>query len=208
MKTIVLPVGPLQENTYIHYDEKTLEAVVVDPGNEPETIIDRIKKENLNIKAILLTHGHFDHIEAVAPLKARFDVPVAAHQDEAAILAESTLNFSAFHGSGALTLVPDVLLADGEVFLFGENELTVLHTPGHTPGGVCYYAVQAGVLFTGDTLFCEEIGRTDFSYGDMHTLITVIKSKLLTLPADVRVLPGHGQESTIGHEKKTNPYLR
>ena len=203
MKAITIPVGPMPENAYICYDEGTKEAVVVDPGDEAARITQAIEQHGLKLKAIILTHGHYDHIMAVPALKAKFDIPVVAHAAEAAVLERADYNFSALT-AGALSFTPDIFVADGETFAVGEGALRVIHTPGHTPGGVCYYDEDAGLLFSGDTLFCECIGRTDFPYGDTAALFHAVEDKLFTLPDHVAVLPGHESASTIAHERTHN----
>lgn len=207
MRIKVLIVNDLQTNCYILEDEDTKEAVILDPGGEADYIIDEIEKNNFNLKAILLTHGHFDHIEAVLAIKEKYNIPVYAHEAEQTILKSSQANISSMFGEDAVTMSADKTFVDGDIFTFGNTSLKVIHTPGHTPGGVSYYYQKDNVLFSGDTLFLLSVGRTDFPYGDYKALISSIKDKLFLLPDNTKVFTGHGDSTTIGKEKKLNPCL-
>jgi len=203
IKTLI--VNDLQTNCYLLTDESTKEAVIIDPGGEEDYIIDEIEKSGCNLKAILLTHGHFDHIEAVPAIKNKYNVAVYAHEAETVILGNSRANISSLFGDGGLKISADKTFKDGDIFTFGNTDLKVIHTPGHTPGGVSYYCQKDNVLFSGDTLFYLSMGRTDFPYGDYKALINSIKNKLFLLPENTKVLTGHGESTTIAKEKKLNP---
>jgi len=198
-------VGPLQENTYIVGCEETKECVIIDPGAEAKKIIDDIKSQKLIVKYIINTHGHFDHTSAIMEIKNASGALYAIHPKD-----EYLLNSSDNPGRSMIADFqdppdPDFYLNDGDVLNVGSVNLTVLSTGGHTPGSICFYT--NGFLFTGDTLFKGSIGRYDFPGGDGYLLIQNIKTRLLTLPDDTYVLPGHGPKSTIREEKYLNPFL-
>lgn len=205
MKILKVVVGPVMTNCYIVYHGNTREGFIVDPGDEPERLAEAIAGENLNLKAILLTHGHFDHILGVPELKKRFDVPVYAHEEEKLLLGDSDINLSGKWRKMPTTFAADRYLEDGEEFTLAGFPMKAIHTPGHTIGGVCYYAAEEKVLFSGDTLFCESYGRTDLPTGSASEIERSINEKLLVLPEDVAVCPGHSEGTSIGHERKYNP---
>lgn len=202
-----LVVNDLQTNCYILKDIDTKKGVIIDPGGEEDYIEHEIDKMGCELEAILLTHGHYDHIEAVNYIKNHYNVPVYAHECEQKILSDSGANISAMFGFKNINMKADKVFKDGDLFKFGNTELKVIHTPGHTPGGVCYYSQKDGVLFSGDTLFLLSVGRTDFPYGDFKSLISSIKDKLFLLPDDTEVFSGHGDSTTIKKEKEYNPCL-
>lgn len=202
-----LVVNDMQTNCYIVKDEDTNEAIIIDPGDEADYIIDTLQKNACNVKAILLTHGHFDHIGAVEELKHKLNVPIYAHQNEQMILQNSDFNLSGSFGSKKVELSADNLFEDGDIFNFGNIALKVIHTLGHTPGGVSYYIEKENILFSGDTLFFLSIGRTDFPYGNYQALIASIKDKLFLLPDETKVYTGHGESTNIGKEKQSNPCI-
>jgi len=201
-----LPVGNLEANCYIIGCTGTRQAAVVDPGDEAGRILDKLKKLDLKLSVIILTHGHADHIGAVGELKEASGAQVMIQTGDGDMLTRPSLNLSAWLG-GAIAFKPaDRLLEDGDFIKVGNLTLEVLHTPGHTPGGICLKV--GNDLFTGDTLFAQSIGRSDFPGGNHKTLIHSIKTKLLTLPEETVIYPGHGPGSTIGREKRHNPFLQ
>jgi len=205
MRIMKMLVGQVMTNCYIVYHNDTREAFIVDPGDHAARLGDAVVKENLSLKAILLTHGHFDHMMAVPGLKERFGVPVYAGEGEVELLQDSNSNLSG-GWIGKPTVIPvDHSLKDGEEFSLAGFTVKTIHTPGHTGGGVCYYIAEEQVLFSGDTLFCESYGRTDLPTGSMSAIARSINERLLALPEDVMVYPGHSEETSIGHERKYNP---
>ena len=195
-------------NTWLLYDDVSLEGIVVDPAAPSEVLLKRIKDLGLNIKMIINTHGHGDHIGGNAFFAERLRVPLAIHKDDAPMLTDNHKNLSVYMGGIMKTKAADVLLEDGYTLKLGEYELKVIHTPGHTPGGICLYSPPH--CFTGDTVFVGAVGRTDFPGGSMPQMIEAIKNRLLTLPPETIVWPGHGYgglQSTIAREEKTNPYF-
>lgn len=198
-------VGPVQTNCFFFFDENTREGIVVDPGDEAEKIKGYVKKKDIKVQAILLTHGHFDHIMAVEELKKEWDVPVYASQEERVVLENPQINLSVQMGK-PIELVANHYLKDGEELELMGQKVKCILTPGHTCGGMCYYFPGQGVLFSGDTLFQESVGRTDFPTGSMSTLIRSIREKLLVLAPATKVYPGHGMMTSIENEKMYNPY--
>lgn len=206
MKLYRLPLGPLQTNCYILEDENGKDCWIVDPGAEGERLVALIKEKRWGLQAILLTHGHGDHIGGVQALVDEFHVPVYIHEKDDEFLKDSQVNLSANMGLN-VTVNADVHhVTDGQKLQLGAHEFTVLYTPGHTPGGVCYYG--NGLVLAGDTLFRESVGRTDFPGGSFNDLVFGIQDKLFPLPEETVVYPGHGPETTIGHEKTYNPFVR
>ena len=199
VKTFV--VGPLETNCYLAYGSVSKKGVLIDPGDEAGAIRDAIEKLGVDVLWVVNTHGHADHIKG----DAYFSAPVAIHSLDEQCLSNPLKNLS-FHASWCLKPVKaGRLLADGDIIKMGDMEIEVIHTPGHTPGGIC---LKCGdILFSGDTLFFEGVGRTDLPGGDHLALLKSIKEKLFSLPDSVKVFPGHGGDTTIGHEKKYNPFL-
>jgi len=207
MKIITLEVGSLGTNCYIIYDETSRRAAVIDPGGGEGGIIACLKNEKLDVKYIINTHGHADHVLANLRLKEATGAPILIHAADADMLGSGQRNLSAFIGGSVSCGPADTLLKEGDVIKVADGlELTVIHTPGHTPGGICLKT--DGVLFSGDTLFAESIGRTDFPGGSYRQLIASIKDKLMLLDDSYKVLPGHGPETTIGWERKMNPFIQ
>lgn len=203
-KIIKLVVGQLQENCFILFDENK-DAFVVDPGGSSENIIEAIEKNSLNIKYILLTHGHFDHVGAVAALVKKYKAPVYLSKEDRAFLeSPKEVRTSAF-GMQIEAAEVDVFVKEGDEIPFSEGNIIVIETPGHTLGSVCY--LFENYLFAGDTLFNGSIGRTDFPESD-HSLMVESLKKLKKLDDEIYVLSGHGPESQISYEKMANPYLR
>lgn len=205
MKIHCIPVGGMGANCYITWCENTKEALVVDPGGDAARIADFIAAEGLKVKYIVNTHGHIDHIAANDELRKKTGASLMIHTLESQMLEDSKLNLSAFLGFSQSFKPADRLLSDGDTFEVGDLTFMVIHTPGHTKGGICL--ISEGVLFTGDTLFSGSVGRSDFPGGNPDILIDSIKQKLLVLPDETRVYPGHMEDTTISREKKNNPYL-
>jgi len=198
-------VGPVQTNCYFLSDEETKECIVVDPGADAKSLLSYIEKNGLKVTAIVLTHGHFDHILAVDSLKSAFKVPVYAAEAEKEILMDPDMNLSLQIGT-SVTVEADKWLRDGEKIELLGQEVRCILTPGHTCGGMCYYFPKAGILFSGDTLFQESVGRSDFPTGSTSTLIRSIRERLFVLPKAVRVYPGHGPATSIENEAMYNPF--
>ncbi len=198
-------VMPFDENCYVVSDD-TGEGVVIDPGGMAKEILAYIREKKLSIQAVLDTHGHCDHIGANDAIRDETGAPLYIHKADAPMLSDMRLNLSAFMGFKALSRPAEHLLSEGDKISFGQSELEVIHTPGHTVGGVCF--VGDGVVFTGDTLFAGSIGRSDFPGGSEVELIGNIKKKLLALPDETKVYSGHGPSSEIGWERQCNPYLQ
>lgn len=205
MILIRLVVGPLQVNCYILADEKTKEAVVIDPGDDAEDILRVIREKGLTVKYIINTHAHFDHVGANKRLKEETGAQLLLHEAEATVLEGSSRHAAIYNLKTTSSPPADRYVKHGEVIAAGEISLSVLHTPGHSPGGICL--VEQGMVFTGDALFAGSIGRTDFPGGNLMTLLNAIRANLMILPDETRVFPGHGPDSTIGDEKRDNPFL-
>ena len=199
-------VGPVQTNCYFAINEDTKETLIVDPGASAKKLAEILEKEELKPVAILLTHGHFDHAGGAAELSEHFQIPVYAEEHEKETLENPGLNLSGWEGRECLYHADNFLKDEQEIDLAGFH-IRVLHTPGHTVGGCCYYLPYQNVLFSGDTLFAQSIGRTDFSKGSASQLIRGIKEKLMILPEETNVYAGHDEITTIGTERMYNPYL-
>ena len=198
-------VGPIQTNCYFLYREDTKECLIIDPGYEADKIEDYVQKKQLHVAGILLTHGHFDHITAADEVRKKFQTKIYASGKEKELMADPRMNVSVMMGD-SVSLKADVWLEDGqELEMLGETMRCIL-TPGHTGGGMCFYFPKACMLFSGDTLFQESVGRTDFPTGSSRELIRSVREKLLVLPEAVRVYPGHGLMTTIRDEQMFNPY--
>lgn len=202
----MLVVGPIQANCYIVGSEEKREGIVIDPGADAELILEEIEHLGLTITKIVNTHGHMDHIGAVAAVAKATRAPFAIHKDEVAVLQDRMHRLLDLHPSPPEPLVPDILLSGGDSIEVGELSFTVIHTPGHSPGGICLY--RPGLLFSGDTLFNYGVGRADLPGGNWWQLLNSIHTKLLILPDDTIVYPGHGPETTIGQERRLNPFLQ
>ncbi len=206
MKILQLEVGSLGTNCYILFCETTKKAVVIDPGGDAARIVAAINREGLSVEAIINTHGHADHVLANTKVKEATGAPLWIHAADADMLGSGARNLSAYMGAATSCGTADRLLAEGDVLTVGDFTLKVLHTPGHTPGGISLLADNA--VFVGDTLFAESIGRTDFPGGSYSQLIQSIKTKLMTLNDDFKAYPGHGPATTIGWERRQNPFIQ
>jgi len=211
LKNILLtPVGELQTNCYIIYCEKTKKCAIIDPGAEAEKISRKIEGLGLIPVYVILTHGHYDHIGAVNFMLEKYSsnhIKLAAHEAEIEMLKNPMINYSIMSGKSVSLKTPDLILKDGDIIEVSEYlKLKTLHTPGHTFGGSCFN-YDDRVLFAGDTLFLESVGRADLHGGSFDTLRRSITEKLFALKDDIVVLPGHGPHTSIAHEKKNNMYL-
>ncbi len=202
-----LTVGALAVNCWLVTNEDTKETLVIDPGEEAERIKAYAEQKGFQIRYILLTHGHADHMGGVEALKALTKAPVCALRQEEAMLLDAGMNLSPEINYRPITVKADEFFEDGQKVTLCGITLEVLYTPGHTPGGCCFYCKEAGCVFSGDTLFQGSVGRSDFPGGSMSKLVRSVREKLLVLPEETVVYPGHGERTTIGYEKKYNPFL-
>lgn len=205
-----LILGAYETNCYVLRASETAKGcLIIDPGLEAASLVRFLHGHRFNAVATVLTHGHIDHMAGVAALRAEFPkMKVYIHKLDADMLADPQQNLSAF-SAGTFTIKPaDSHLEDKSIIKQADVELEVLHTPGHTPGGICLYSKNEAIVFTDDTLFAESVGRTDFPGGNMTELITGIKQKLLTLPGETKVYPGHGPVTTITREKAHNVFFQ
>jgi len=197
-------VGPLESNCYIIADENTKEALIVDPGDEPDYIIDFIKGKKLQVKYIVCTHAHFDHVGAVSDLKQETGAQIVIHRDELDIY-KSTREQAALWGFELEVLPePDMLVSEGDLVEIGSLKFVVIHTPGHSPGSICLSGKD--ILITGDTIFAGSVGRTDLYGGNIGQLKKSFK-RLMSFSEETKILPGHGPETTVGKERKTNLFF-
>ena len=207
MKYAIVPVTPFQQNATVLWCPETLRAAVCDPGGDLPLILRTVEREGLTLERILVTHGHIDHAGGVAELAERLGIPVEGPQREDAFWIEGMPAQSKVYGfPGVRSFVPDRWLEQGDTVRFGNIELKVFHCPGHTPGHVVYFDEAGRLLLVGDVLFKGSIGRTDFPKGDFDTLIASIHGRLWPLGDDVAFISGHGPMSTIGFERRTNPF--
>ena len=206
IEIITLAVGPLQANCHIIYCTDSGEAVVVDPGAEGERIAETLRERNMKPTLILNTHGHGDHIAANGTIKEKFKIPLAIHREEAHFLTDPSANYSRYWGVDILSPPADILFGEGDRFEVGSNIITALHTPGHSPGGSSF--LIENLMLTGDALFKMSVGRTDLPDASHKRLIQGIREKILTLPDATRVYPGHGPRTTVGEERRNNPFLQ
>jgi glyoxylase-like metal-dependent hydrolase (beta-lactamase superfamily II) len=197
--------GPLETNTYLVADRATGDAVVIDPGGDPAEIIAFLGKERLRCGKIVNTHGHFDHVSGNRALKSATGASLLVHEEDAPMLGQAALQARFFQVRGEDSPPPDILLTDREDVRFGTLSLRVIHTPGHSPGGITL--VGQGLAFCGDLVFYGSVGRTDIPGGSQRLLLDSIRRHILTMPDDTVLYPGHGPETTVGLEKKQNPYF-
>ena len=207
MKIQNFVLGMVGTNCYLVVNEEEKQCILIDPAVYSGEIAEQIRREGLDLRAILLTHGHFDHIMGIDGFRKEFpEIPVYAHREEEALLRDASMNASLEFGR-QYTFSGAAYAEDGDVLDLAGMQFQVIHTPGHTIGGCCYYLQEEKVLFSGDTLFRESIGRTDFPTGNSGQLMRSIREKLFTLPEETAVYPGHMERTTIGDEKKYNPYF-
>lgn len=205
MKILRLTLGLLETNVYLVWCPETLKAVVIDPAAEADRILSEIEERGLSLTRILLTHAHGDHIGAVDELRKATGVPVAQHASEKDFLANPGRNLSIMFDVAIRTAPAEEYLNEGDKIVFGNETLKVLHTPGHTPGGLSF--LGNGVCFTGDLIFQEGVGRTDFPDSSHDVLLESIREKILVLPRGTVLYSGHGPETTVGYEIDHNPFL-
>jgi hydroxyacylglutathione hydrolase len=201
-----LVTGPVSVNTYVLWTREGGDCIVIDPGGYTPALAAFLKQHRLRPAYILLTHGHFDHIGGVYRLKELYGATVMIHADDAVMLTSAKENLSVLAGVSIVMPPADEMLTDGAVIEADGVRLTVMHTPGHSPGGVCL--VGEGVVFSGDTLFWESVGRTDFPSSRPEALAKSLQDRVMALPDDTVVYPGHGPETTIGYERRNNPFLK
>lgn len=199
-------LGVCQTNCYFVYEEGDNRAIVFDPADKGGYIYDKLSEKGFIVAAILLTHGHFDHIWGVEELKERSGAKVYAYEEEKEVCEHASVNYSENTGR-ACEIKADVYVKDGEEISVAGMTCRLLATPGHTKGSCCYYFEDDKILLSGDTLFQESVGRTDLPTGSMSALVRSIREKLMPLPEEVKIYPGHGEATSIGHEKKYNPFL-
>ena len=208
VKAAVIPVTPLPQNCTLMWCAETMKGVVIDPGNEVETIEEAIREIGIDVERVLLTHGHFDHVGGAMALAERLGVPInGPHKDDEFLTTAVAKAGQMYNMDGGRDVVGNTWLNDGDVVTFGNATLEVIHTPGHTPGHIVYFNAEAKLAQVGDVLFQGSIGRTDFPRGDLATLVKSITTKLWPLGNDVTFIPGHGPNSTFGAERASNPYV-
>jgi hydroxyacylglutathione hydrolase len=202
------PVGPLQCNCTILGDEQTREAMVIDPGDNIPDILMRLAKHRLTLKQIVVTHGHIDHVGGALQLKEITGAPILLNQGDMPLLKMMDVQAGWLGLPTPQVAPPDTSAEEGMVVGIANHAAQVIHTPGHTPGSICLHFAPDNLLLAGDTLFAGSIGRTDLPGGDSRKILRSIHDRLLTLPDDTRVIPGHGQTTTIGQERDANPFLQ
>ena len=206
MKIEKFALSSLGTNCYLIINEESKELAIVDPATCPDYVISHVKSQGYTPKAILLTHGHFDHVMGIDGWVNEFQIPVYLHEEEKEILEDPSLNLSGMFGT-SYSYNQVSCLKDDEVLEIAGFKFRVIHTPGHTAGSCCYYEEAEKVLISGDTLFCQSVGRSDFPTGSAATLIRSIREKLFILPDDVMVYPGHESLTCIADEKQYNPFV-
>ncbi len=212
MTTKTFTVNPFSMNCYIYWDEKTKEGVIIDPGAyedfEKEEILSYIKVNETNIKLILNTHGHIDHIMGNTWAKEIFNVPILMHKDDLPLIEKAIEQSAMFGVSFPKPPEPDRFIDETDTINFSDSEFKILHTPGHSPGSVCFVDEKEKVIFGGDVVFRGSVGRTDLWMGDMDVLIDSIQNKVFKYPDEFVIYPGHMEATTIGEEKENNPFLQ
>lgn len=209
LRAAIIPVTPLQQNCALLWDETSRAGVVVDPGGDVPAILEAIKEIGVLVERILLTHGHFDHACGAAALRDALGVPLEGPDERDAFLLDTLAESGARYGiADARSVRPDRWLTEGDAVTFGPHRFEVRHCPGHTPGHIVFVDLAARAAVVGDVLFQGSVGRTDFPYGDTEALLASIRDKLLVLPDEVQFLCGHGPGSSIGRERRSNPFLQ
>lgn len=201
-----LVVGPIEENCYVLKDEETGEGIIIDAGDNGQEILAYVRDNGIDIKLLVNTHGHWDHIGAVDVLRDALGVQLAIHREDASMLTASEEEMAVYSVFVGKKKPAEILLEDGDVINFGKSSLKVIHTPGHTKGGICLYG--GGCLFSGDTLFASSVGRTDLPGGDYHEILHSVNVALAQVADETKVYPGHGPASRMGRERRCNPYLQ
>ena len=201
-----LVVGPIEENCYVLKDEETGEGIIIDAGDNGQEILAYVRDNGIDIKLLVNTHGHWDHIGAVDVLRDALGVQLAIHREDAPMLTASEEEMAVCSVFVGKKKPAEILLEDGDVINFGKSSLKVIHTPGHTKGGICLYG--GGCLFSGDTLFASSVGRTDLPGGDYHEILHSVNVALAQVADETKVYPGHGPASRMGRERRCNPYLQ
>ena len=204
----ILNGNEMRQNIYVYSCEATNEGVIIDPGHNFEETKKYVKENEIKITKILLTHGHYDHLLHAREAADFYNASLCCHKNEKEMLIDPSINFSNRVFRTPVSFFPDMLLEEGDEVRVGKGMLKVLHTPGHTPGCICFYDEASSKIFTGDTLFLESIGRTDFPKSSTEAIIKNIKEKLFTLPECVEAYPGHGEKTSIGHEIKHNEIVK
>lgn len=209
IQIIVIPVTAFQQNCSVIFDRETKAGAVIDPGGDVERILGALAEHGVKVEKIVLTHGHIDHVGGAADLAERLAVPVLGpHEADRPLLERVEQQAREFGVGDVRSVEPDTFLSEGDDLTMAGRSFQVLHCPGHAPGHLVYFDPELRFAISGDVLFAGSVGRTDLPGGNHETLIASIRDKLLPLGDDVTFLPGHGPASTIGHERRTNPYLR
>ena len=206
MKIIAMEVGVIGTNCYVVINEEQKKGVVIDPGGDADQILEKKKKKGITIEAIFLTHGHSDHIMAVDEVREVTGAKVYISEADADMLTKASSNLSVYMGAGKEFKEADEFLVDGEIITAAGLKFQVVATPGHTKGGICLLC--GDTVFCGDTIFSESIGRTDLPGGSYSQILHSIKTKIMVLPDEMKLLPGHGPATTIGWERRRNPFLQ
>jgi glyoxylase-like metal-dependent hydrolase (beta-lactamase superfamily II) len=204
----IFPVGPLQCNCSVIGDEQTHEAMVIDPGDQIEGILEILRQEKLTLKQIVITHAHIDHVGGAMKLKAATGAPILMNQNDYALLKMLDMQAAWVGMRSPGTVAVDEAISQGRVLKIGDISSSVIHTPGHTEGSICIYFPEQKKLIAGDTLFAGNIGRTDLPGGSMEKIMRSLHTQVLALPDETEVVPGHGPVTTIGEERETNPFLQ
>ena len=207
MKIEKFVTGIISTNCYLVINEETKQTVIIDPAASPAYLMNHLKSEGLKVEAIFLTHGHFDHMMGLDGFLKEYDVPVYVEEEDEEVLQDPRLNLSATYTEGYVFTKAETV-QDGEILSFAGYEFRVIHTPGHTMGGCCYYLPVEHAVFSGDTLFQRSVGRTDFPNSSQDAIVRSVRERLFALPDDTIVYPGHMGETKIEYEKLHNPYVQ